>query len=124
MKKIKTIATGSFYAGLIAISVTTVVFLHQQKAPTADVKGVETSQTQTEDKVIFIATRGQNVLEQLKMHASVEIKDSPHGPFADTVNGKKQEGKYWNFYINGTRIQKNAADYITNGGEKIEWKLE
>lgn len=123
MNKIKTIATGGLFAAAIAIGVTTVVLLN--KPNTSHVQGAETSaQQQADDHVSFIATRGQDVLTQLKQHAAVSTKDSQYGPFVDAINGKQQEGKYWSFYVNGVMADKGAADYVTNGGEKIEWKLE
>lgn len=123
MNKIKTIATGGLLAAAIAIGVTAVVLTNKTNAP--QVQGAQTSaQQQTDNYVTFVATRGQDVLTQLKAHASVDTKDSQYGPFVDAINGKKEDGKYWGYYVNGKMADKGAADYVTNGGEKIEWKLE
>lgn len=123
--KIKTIATGGFAAALLAVGVTTVVLTNQKQPQTPQVQGAHTSvEQQRAGYVTFVATKGRNVLDQLKDHASVQTKDSQYGPFVDAINGQKQEGKYWGFYVNGKMAQVGAAAYITQGGEDIEWKLE
>lgn len=116
-----------FGAVVIAIGVTAMVLINQPaKAPE---QKTDTSQSQTSGQtklVSFTAEKGKNVLDQLKSNATVETKDSQYGPYVDSVNGVKggTDGKYWSFYVNGTLAQKGAADYVTDGGEKIEWKFE
>lgn len=124
-QKIKTIFTGGFTAAVLAAVVITAVTVNQNKLPvTTAVQGAQASQQQSDDRVTFVATKGKNVLDQLKEHAEVTVTQSQQGPFVDAVNGQKQDGKHWSYYINGQIVQASAADYVTQGGEKIEWKLE
>lgn len=79
------------------------------------------------DKIAFIAEANKSVLEQLQaQNRTVETKDSQYGKYVDSINGKKggTDNKYWTFYVDGKMADKGAADYVTNGGEKIEWKFE
>lgn len=126
MNKIKTrVATGGIAAAILTMGVVTLVLLNQPKAPvTQAVQGAQASQQQSDTHVSFVATKGTNVLDQLKEHATVTTKDSQYGPFVDAINGKKEDGKFWSFYVDGHMAQVGAAEYVTRGGEKIEWKLE
>lgn len=125
-KKIKTIWTASFTAVLLAIVVVTAVLVNQKQSnqPATAVQGAQASQQQSDTHLAFVATKGKDVLEQLKEHAAVETADSQYGPFVIAINGKKEDGKYWSYYINGQMAQVGAAEYVTQGGEKVEWKLE
>lgn len=124
-QKIKTIVTGGFTAAVLAAIVITAVTVNQHKLPaTSAVQGAQATQQQADDRVTFVATKGKNVLDQLKEHANVTVTQSQYGPFVDAINGQKQDGKYWSYYVNGQMAQVGAADYVTQGGEKIEWKLE
>jgi hypothetical protein len=125
--KTKTTVMAVFGAVAIAIGVTTLVLINRPiKAPVQQVAASETVTKTQANLVSFTAEKGKNVLEQLKSHATVVTKDSQYGPYVETINGIKggTDGKYWSFYVNGSLAQKGAADYITEGGEKIEWKFE
>lgn len=76
--------------------------------------------------VTFTAQAGKSVLAQLQDRAKVVTKKSSYGAYVASINGKASgnDGKYWTFYVNGKVASKNAAEYITNGGEKIQWKFE
>ena len=125
--KTKTSIIAVFGAVVVAIGVTTVVLINQPaKAPEQQVAATQSQPKDNPRLVTFTATKGKDVLTQLKSHATVVTKDSQYGPYVDTINGIKggTDGKYWSFYVNGTLAQKGAADYVTTGGEKIEWKFE
>ena len=123
--KIKTTLLAAFSAATLAIGVTAVVILNQphKVAPPTTVAAVKGDSTQI---VTFTAKRGENVLAQLKQHASVVTKDSAYGPYVDAINGVVggTNGKYWSFYVDGKMADKGAADYVTTGGETIQWKFE
>lgn len=122
-QKIKTIFTGGFTAAVLAAVVITAVTVNQNKLPaTTAVQGAQASQQQSDDRVTFVATKGKIVLDQLKEHADVTM--AQNGLLIDAVNGQKQDGKQWSYYVNGQKAQVSATEYVTQGGEKIEWKLE
>lgn len=124
-QKIKTMVTGGFTAAVLAVIVITAVTANQHKLPaTTAVQGAQASQQQADDRVTFVATKGKNVLDQLREHADVTVTQSQQGQSVEAVNGHRQDGKYWSYYVNGQPTQVKAADYVTQGGEKIEWKLE
>lgn len=116
-----------FGAVAIAIGVTTVVLINQPaKAPEQQSAAPKSQVEQQTKLVIFTAESGKNVLEQLQAHATVVTKDSQYGPYVDSINGVKggTDDKYWSFYVDGQLAQKGAAEYVTKGGEKVEWKFE
>ena len=120
MNKIKTMTVGVSAAVLIAIGVTTAVLINQPKQPVGEQQ--QTHEVKT-DEITFTAEKGKNVLEQLKAQVPVVTEDSAYGPYVTAVNGKKAEGgKFWSFYVNDQMAQKGAAEYITDGGEKITWE--
>lgn len=126
-KKVKNIVTGGFTAAILAIVAITAVLINlpsNKQHTTTAVQGAQASQQQGDDRVTFVATKGKNVLDQLKEHATVSTIDSQYGTSIDAINGMKQEGKYWNFYVDGQMSEAGAHNYVTQGGEKIEWKLE
>jgi hypothetical protein len=120
-----------FSAVVLAIGVTTVVLLNKpaQPAPTqaeaapAQTQEVQAAQTES---LQFTAVAGKTVLEQTETKARVETKGSDFGPFVESINGLKggTDSKYWSYYVNGELAQIGAADYVTEGGETIEWKFE
>jgi hypothetical protein len=123
--KIKTTLLTAFSAATLAIGVIAVVVINQpaKVAPPPTVATVKGDQAQV---VTFTAKRGQDVLTQLRQHAAVVTKDSAYGPYVDAINGVVggTDGKYWSFYVDGKLAQKGAAEYVTTGGETIQWKFE
>ena len=75
--------------------------------------------------VSYVALPGESVLGQLQREATVETKASPYGTLVESINGvvNGADGKYWLFYVDGQMAEKGADAYITDGGEKIEWKF-
>ena len=120
MNKIKTIATSALAVAAVVLGITTLVIV-AKKPTTVAVQGAETSAQATapQTELSFTATRGANILEQTKTHASVETQDSSYGPFVTTINGVRggTDNKYWSFYINDALAQKGAADYWPEGGD-------
>lgn len=89
----------------------------------------ESSQNVQENKelVSYTAAAGETVLDQLKtITDDVEVLDSTYGEYVNSINGLKSgdQDKYWLFYVNGEMANKGAAEYVTEGGELIEWKFE
>ncbi|HSE61372.1 MAG TPA: DUF4430 domain-containing protein [Candidatus Saccharimonadales bacterium] len=128
MKKIKTIATSVLALAAIGLGITTLTLV--EKPSHTAVKGAETVTQQglpaQTTELSFIASEGTSILDQLKAHASVETQHSSYGPFVTAINGVKggADNTYWNFYVDDVLVQKSAAYYLPNGGEKITWKLE
>lgn len=67
---------------------------------------------------------GKTVLDLLKQHAHVVVKNSSFGPLVDSINDVQGGGKYWMFYVNGKQASVGAGAYVTKNWEKIEWKFE
>jgi len=79
------------------------------------------------DTVTYGGVTGKSALELLETkETSTTLKESPNGPYVDSIKDKEggENGKYWTLYINGQLAQKGAKDYITERGDKIEWKFE
>lgn len=134
MNKTKTIIITAFAAVAVAIGVTTVVLVNQPAgAPADNQQNTSTQQTQAETQaenneylVSFTAEADKSVLDQLKTHAEVVTKDSSFGVYVDSINGVVggTDGKYWAYYVDGEMAQVGASEYVTKGGEVVEWKFE
>lgn len=113
---------------LIALGITAIVLINQPAKRVDKTVGAQQSaiQGETSDVIRFTATRGRSVLDQFKEHAKVETKNSDFGVYVDAVNGLRggTNNKYWMYYVNGELANIGAADYITVGGEIIEWRFE
>lgn len=114
----------------IALSVVTIVlFGHLQKplaTSTQQALGAHTIQEIEPTSVLFVAEKNKNILDQLKDRAAVTTKDSPQGSYIESINTVRNGtgNRFWTFYVNGQLAQQNAAEYVTEGGETIEWKFE
>lgn len=67
---------------------------------------------------------GKTALELLKAGAEVETQDSSYGEYVVAINGVKNSGQFWLFYVNGAAATVGAGEYVTTNGETIEWRLE
>lgn len=131
MKTKRTIVT-IFGAVVLAIAATSFVLVNLNNAPpvaieqTPEPSVLATEQQAPADTVRFTAEANRTVLDQLAAHAAIETKDSTYGVYVDTINGKQggTDGKYWTFYVDGQMAQVGAAEYVTQGGEVIEWRFE
>jgi hypothetical protein len=126
--KIKTTIIAVFSAVVLAVGVTTAVLINSKPAQpdpqaVAEAQKVEAAQS---ERLEFTAEADKTVLEQTETKARVETKGSDFGPYVDSINGLKggTDNKYWSFYVNGELAQKGAADYVTEGGETVEWRFE
>lgn len=128
--KTKTTLIAIFGAVLLAIGVTTVVLVNLDDTPQTEQQQThqptEIEKNEQVEVVSFTAEPDKTVLDQLASHAAIETKESTYGTYVDSINGKKggEGGKYWTFYVDGQMAQVGAGAYVTEGGEKIEWKFE
>lgn len=126
--KTKNVFLATTAAILLAVGITTVVLISQpaNQVDKSAEPAAASIQGENSEVVRYTATRGRNVLEQLKDHAQVETKDSDFGAYVDAINGIKggTDNKYWMFYVNDELSKIGAADFITAGGETIEWRFE
>jgi hypothetical protein len=126
MSKTKIIVIGVFATVAVALGITTIVLVNQPNQGATANQQQQPATEQSENKVSFVAEAGKTVLEQLQAKVTVELKESSFGPYVDSINGKVggTDAKYWTFYVDGQMAQVGAGEYITNGGELIEWKFE
>lgn len=67
---------------------------------------------------------GRNALQLLK--EKVLIQQDSTG-LVTSINGHKlkpEKREYWAFYVNGTFSKVGPAEYMTNDGDLIEWRVE
>jgi hypothetical protein len=75
--------------------------------------------------VKYSGMEGSTALDILKSGAQVQTEDSSFGEFVTSINGVEQtDSKYWLFYVNDQAASVGAADYVTNEGDTVEWRLE
>lgn len=78
-------------------------------------------------EVSFTAVADKSVLEQTKTQTDAVIVDSGQGAYVQSIgrleNGD-QDGGVWVYYIDGQKTDTVPGDYITDGGELVEWKFE
>ncbi len=126
--KIKTTIIAIFAAIIIGIGAGTLVLLNTEEAEAPAEPTNETSAVQEapQETITFTAEAGKSVLDQLTGRAVVETKESDSGVYVDSINGKSggDDGKYWTLYVNGEIAKVGSAEYITQGGETIEWRFE
>jgi hypothetical protein len=74
--------------------------------------------------VSYAGEDGKSALELLKQKARVKTQRFSFGELVVEINGVRS-GKGYDFlyYVNGGMVKMGAADYVTQTGEKIEWKL-
>lgn len=127
-KTSKTLVITFVVAAVLALGgVATWLNILRGESDKKDINTQQVKQPSDLDKISFVAEANKSVLEQLQaQNRTVEVKDSQYGKYVDSINGKKggTDNKYWTFYVDGQMADKGAADYITKGGEKIEWKFE
>lgn len=112
---------GGIAAAILIMGGITLTLINQPETTTTGaVQGAQATQQQSDTHVTFVATKGKNILSQLKEHASVDVK----GTAVTAINGNAQNGKSWSVYVDGQLVREDIKTYITRGGEKVEWKLE
>ena len=125
--KTKTILISAFAAVAVAIGITTVVLVNQPTNPGNNTQQAEVVDQKDDNLVSFTAEANKSVLDQLKANnTSVETKEASFGVYVESINGKVggTDGKYWSYYVDGQMAQVGAGEYITKGGELVEWKFE
>lgn len=78
-------------------------------------------------EVSFTAEAGKSVLEQTEQQTDAKIADQGQGAYVQAIGGLAngdQGGGVWTYYVNGRQPDTVPGDYITKGGELIEWKFE
>jgi hypothetical protein len=66
---------------------------------------------------------GKTALELLKAHAQVRTATSQLGELVEEINGVANgNGHYLIYFVNGATAKTGAAQYVTQRGDKIEWK--
>lgn len=85
-----------------------------------------TPQKAPSDYVTYMGEDGMSAYQILveKEHAWLENDSSG---LIISINGRKADPdkkEFWAFYVNGEMAQVGAAEYITKGTDKIEWKIE
>jgi len=78
-------------------------------------------------EVSFTAEADKSILEQTDKQTDAVIVDSGQGAYVESIGGLKngdQNGGFWVYYVNGQQTDTVPGDYITTGGELVQWKFE
>lgn len=78
----------------------------------------------TKDSFTYNGVEGKNALEILESKTTVEQNNSG---LVVSINGRKADDtkrEFWAFYVNGKMAEVGPAEYVTNDGDQIEWKIE
>ena len=114
------------FAGLVGGSEPTSDMPEQTVAANSSQASV-TRVTSNEDGTVvtYQGVEGQDAISLLKAGAEVVTEDSTLGEYVVAINGVSQtDTEYWLFYVDGQAVPERAADYVSRGGETIEWRLE
>ncbi len=85
------------------------------------------------DGVFLLEDNNNNVFSVLKKISEVDkafdmkySNDARYGIFVESIGGIKNgtDGKYWQYYINGTLGDVAADKKEVKAGDKVEWRLE
>lgn len=117
------------YASIaIAVGLTTylVIDASQQNKNNNESTTVAIQDQNDQDYITYSGVEGEDALTTLKnVNDKVVTKTSDFGEYVDSIDGLVggTDGKYWSFYVDGKLSDIGAGSYISNGGEKIEWKF-
>lgn len=78
-------------------------------------------------EVSFTAEAGKSVLEQTEEKTDAKVIDAGQGAYVQSIGGLEngdRDGGTWIYYVDGQQTATVPGDYITKGGELIEWKFE
>lgn len=123
------------YAGIALIIIGIAGLVRNDPATTDTSEQVETTVSQRLDVevssndngtiVSYQGIAGEDALSLLKAGAEVVTEDSTLGEYVVAINGVSQtDTEYWLLYIDDRPSSVGAAEYISQGGESIEWRLE
>lgn len=74
--------------------------------------------------IAYEGEAGKTALELLKARARVRTTSSQMGELVEEINGVANgNGYYLLYFVNGATAKTGAAQYVTQNGDKIEWKL-
>jgi len=74
--------------------------------------------------IAYEGEEGKTALAILKSRAHVRTTTSQLGELVEEINGVNNgNGYYLIYFVNGTKANVGAGNYITKNGEKIEWRL-
>lgn len=108
----------------VAVAIGVGSWAHIVNAPSRQVDIV----TNAQHKVTQLSYRGQagqNALDLLKKHATVQTKHYSFGDQVVSINDTSGNGpKYWTFYINGKMADVGAGSYTTKDTDTLLWKLQ
>lgn len=88
-------------------------------------RGGEDAPVQTE--MSFTAEADKSILDQTDEKTDAEIVNAGQGAYVQAMGGLEngdQGGGIWVYYVNGQKTDTVPGDYITKGGELVEWKFE
>jgi len=93
-------------------------------SPSHKVTAVVNAQHQL-TQLSYQGQQGQNALQLLKKHATVQTKRYSFGDLVTAINNVAGNGpKYWTFYVNGKQASVGAGAYATKNSDLIMWKLQ
>lgn len=94
----------------------------------AAILGINRNNNQTSvTEISFTAEAGKSILEQTEQQGEVTVYNAGQGAYVESIGGLKngdRDGGIWTYYVNGKEGDVVPSDYITKGGELIEWKFE
>lgn len=96
------------------------------KAPplAAPTKPAATPQREERLVIAYEGEAGKTALELLKTRARVRTTSGPMGELVEEINDVGSgNGYYLIYFVNGAMAKTGAAQYVTQPGDKIEWKL-
>lgn len=93
--------------------------------PPAAIPQTATASVRQEKTIIsYQGEAGKTALELLKKHARIRTAKSELGELVEEINGvRSNNGNYIFYYVNGVMAKTGAANYVTQKGDRIEWKL-
>lgn len=99
--------------------------------------GIIASKVASQDSVKIEYAAGANLADQnvfdallnLSKKENFEVKyntNSKYGVFIESIHGVKNgdDGKYWQYYVNGTLGDVAADKKELKAGDKVEWRFE
>ena len=76
------------------------------------------------EKFTYEGKEGVDALTLLKEETAIKQDNSGLVISIDGRDADSSRREYWSFYVNGKMASVGPADYITNGKDKLEWRLE
>ena len=111
---------------IIAVVGVIYAFTRTAKAPvTTSQQQASATQQANGQYVTYQGMDGRSALELLAVFHKVDTKQTSFGPMIVGIDGVEPDSShYWAFYVNGKLADVGADQYVTDNGDKIEWKVE